>query len=125
MCSVSVGYRNALGRLGERRAALCYSRDGYDILATNWRGTRGEIDIVALRGDVLVFCEVKTRAQDGYGLPEEAVTSVKQLRLRRLASQWLAASRDHRFYGEIRFDVASVLLDEHGRMSVELIEEAF
>jgi putative endonuclease len=125
MSAAGTGYRNALGRLGERRAALCYRRGGYDILATNWRCSFGEIDIVACRDGLLVFCEVKTRTQDGYGTPEDAVTPSKQLRLRRLASQWLAANTDRRFYGEIRFDVASVVLSRDGGMSVEVIEEAF
>ncbi len=125
--------RTLLGKLGERQTVLAYRRKGYSILSTNWRsnrsGVRGEIDIVASKGDTLVFCEVKTRAQDRYGEPEEAVTAVKQARLRRLAGEWL---NEHRTDGsldghlrEIRFDVSAVVLGEDGHLSARLIRDAF
>ncbi len=125
--------RMSLGRLGERLVVLAYRRKGYDILSTNWRssggGVRGEIDIVASRGGALIFCEVKTRTQDRYGAPEEAVTPSKQARLKRLAGEWLNERRadgsSDSYFREIRFDVAAVVLGEDGRLSVRLIEDAF
>ena len=73
--------------------------------------------MVARRGAVLVFCEVKTRTSAAFGMPVEAVTAVKQRRLRRLAAAWLA---EHAGAPEIRFDVASVMAGE-----VEVVEYAF
>ncbi len=73
--------------------------------------------------DVIVFCEVKTRSSDTFGPPYEAVTRTKQLRLRRLAAEWLRNSGPSDRAGsapDIRFDVASVR-----GWAVEVIEGAF
>jgi putative endonuclease len=112
--------RQAHGRYGEDRAAAWYVEQGYTVLDRNWRaGRSGEIDLVVGRGTLVVVCEVKARSSTTFGQPFEAVTAAKQLRIRRLAAQWLAAHpvRERR---DVRFDVVSVL---GGR--VEVIEEAF
>jgi putative endonuclease len=70
-----------------------------------------------------VFCEVKTRRSDAFGLPAEAVTPAKQARIRRLAVQWLAEHA--RRANVLRFDVASVTLDGRGRWIVDVLEAAF
>jgi putative endonuclease len=88
----------------------------------NWRCNEGELDIVARRGATVAFCEVKARSGTGFGQPFEAVTPLKQRRIRKLAARWLRergpalGSRP----SVVRFDVASVLGDV-----VEVIEEAF
>jgi putative endonuclease len=96
---------------------------GYEVIARNWRCREGELDLVVSRDGELVFCEVKTRTSDRFGVPAEAVTFSKQRRLRVLAARFLAehagdggAARR----GGIRFDVAAVM---GGR--VEVIEAAF
>ncbi len=89
------------------------------MLARNWRSRQGEIDLVARRAELVVFCEVKTRTSSAFGEPFEAVTRAKQMRLRRLAAEWLR-SVPHRARYELRFDVASV----RGR-SLEVLEGAF
>jgi hypothetical protein len=61
--------RGALGRYGEDVAARQLQAAGLTILARNWRCREGEVDIVALDGDVLVMCEVKTRRGVGFGTP--------------------------------------------------------
>lgn len=66
-----------LGRSGEQRAVEYLQNKGYKILERNFRSKFGEIDIVALDGNFLVFIEVKTRWSKKYGLPEEAVTPTK------------------------------------------------
>jgi putative endonuclease len=83
----------------------------------------GEIDIVARRGRLTVFCEVKARSSTAYGYPAEAVGPLKQLRARRLAAAWFASRlplAGHGRGGPVRFDVASVLGAE-----VEVVEGAF
>ncbi len=82
--------KDALGRYGERLVAARLTADGWQVLDRNWRGTRGELDLVALEGRDLVVVEVKTRSGDGFGHPAEAVTAAKLARLRRLAGEWLA-----------------------------------
>ena len=115
-----MGHHNInLGRAGEDRAAAHYRSLGYEILARNWRaGHSGEIDLVLVRGGVVVICEVKTRSSDRFGTPAEAVDWRKQRRLRGLALQFLEAHSVRAAC--IRFDVASVRGD-----IVELIEAAF
>lgn len=114
--------RRALGRAGEALVAEHYRRDGYELVAANFGCRAGEIDLVLRRGRTVVFCEVKTRRSDGFGLPSEAVGPAKQARLRRVAAQWLALNAPAGL--EARFDVASVIV-RNGRAEVERIEGAF
>ncbi len=99
----------ALGRAGEDRAEDWYIASGYQILERNWRSRLGEIDLVCRRAhdEVIVFCEVKTRRNDRLGEPAEAVTRTKQLRLRRLAAEYL--SRHGCGPVNVRFDVVAIL----------------
>jgi putative endonuclease len=114
--------RRDLGNAGEHAAAAWYRARGFDIIDRNWRVREGEIDLVARRGATIVFCEVKTRSSDRFGLPVEAVTKAKQRRLRTLAMRWLAAHPET--HGELRFDVASVT-PGGSEPVVEVIEAAF
>jgi putative endonuclease len=115
--------RQAVGAYGERCAARHLVDSGLRLVARNWRGDRGEIDIIAWDGEVLVFCEVKTRRGDAYGVPAEAVTRVKVRRLRRLAAQWLRGAGEQPV--EIRFDVISVRAPGSGPAHVEHLRNAF
>jgi putative endonuclease len=115
-----MGYeRKQLGNYGEHRARRAYEQAGYQVLAQNWRGRAGELDLVVQRGDEVVICEVKTRSSDRFGLPAEAVDWRKQRRLRALAGELLATGTIP-YHRTIRFDVASIL---GGRVSI--IEGAF
>jgi putative endonuclease len=111
--------RRALGIAGESRAADWYAEAGYEIVARNWRCRDGEIDLIARRGRTYVFCEVKTRSSLAFGTPAEAVTRLKQARIRRLAARWLTEDPARRS-GRIRFDVVSVLGDQ-----LDVLEGAF
>jgi putative endonuclease len=97
----------ALGRSGEEIAALWYAAEGFTILDRRFRAARGEVDLVARRGPLLVFVEVKTRRGDGWGSPAAAVDARKLRRLRLAARAWLAAN-PARDAAEFRFDVAAV-----------------
>ena len=107
--------RLATGRYGEESAARWLCGQGMVLLDHNWRCELGEIDLVLRDGEVLVVCEVKTRASAAYGSPVEAVTPAKLARLRRLAARWIA-DRGVRV-AEVRFDLVGVRLDlaEHDR----------
>jgi putative endonuclease len=97
-----------LGRYGEELAARHLTDAGMQVLARNWRCREGELDIVALDGDAVVFVEVKARSGIGFGAPAEAVGRVKARRIHVLACRWLA---EHRPPGahDLRFDVVSVI----------------
>jgi putative endonuclease len=88
----------------ERRAARWYRLRGYRILDTNCWVAGNEIDIVARRGSTIIFCEVKSRADESFGDPLELVTAEKARRVRRAASAWLARHRDAEGLA-VRFDV--------------------
>jgi len=79
---------------------------GFRILSRNWRTRLGEIDLVAEKGDTLVFVEVKARRRLTYGLPEEAVNPAKQKRLLTLARAYLSSYRGKA--RRVRFDVVSL-----------------
>ncbi|GAB7180779.1 YraN family protein [Kitasatospora sp. Ki12] len=82
--------RTGLGRYGERVAARRLTEAGLRILDRNWRCVEGELDIVALDGDTVAVCEVKTRSERGFQQPTEAIDQAKAARLQRLAERWMA-----------------------------------
>ncbi len=109
--------RATLARYGERLAERYLREHGFTVLARNWRCRAGEVDIVALDGDCLVVCEVKTRRGTTFGSPVEAVTVAKLARLRRLAAAWLAQQDTH--VGDVRIDVIGILRPRRGVCTVE------
>ena len=110
-----------LGDRGEREAARSLRRHGLRIIVRGYQTPRGEIDLIARDGDTLVFVEVKTRRK---GLPAEAVTPEKQLRLTLAALQFL---KEHRLLDQrVRFDVVAIVWPEDGRTpAIEHIRNAF
>nr|WP_274638223.1 YraN family protein [Microbacterium bovistercoris] len=96
------------GRAGEGRAAAHLTARGFEVLERNWRAPGGEVDVVASRGDTLVFVEVKTRRSDGFGDPLEAVDAPKRARLWRLAHAWCAQHPDRARGREVRLDVIGI-----------------
>jgi len=97
-----------LGRRGEDAAAAYLERAGLTVVERNWRTKSGEVDLIALDGEELVFCEVKTRKTVSRGTPAEAVTPTKQKRYERLARAYVqAAGLDD---VQVRFDVISILV---------------
>ena len=108
------------GSSGERIAEEYLKNEGYDILARNFRTRLGEIDIVASKGEYLVFVEVKARKSEAYGFPSESVTYAKQRKISMVASQYIKLNMY--FGAAVRFDVVEVYLTE-GR--INHIENAF
>ena len=113
-----VSRRQQLGAEGEARVAAHYEARGYAVLDRNWRCRDGELDLLLRTGRTLVVCEVKTRSSAAFGIPAEAVTAKKQVKLRLLARRYLETAPFRP--STIRFDVAGVLAGE-----VEIIESAF
>jgi len=104
-----VNARQQFGRAAEAAAARHLVREGWTILGRNVRIGRGELDLIARRGGVLAFVEVKARRSAQYGAPEDAVDGRKRRKVARLAELWLAA-RPWALRGasEVRFDVIAV-----------------
>jgi putative endonuclease len=115
--------RRVLAAEGERLAAEHLARAGYRIVARNVRSDGVEIDLVAARGELFVFVEVKTRAGRRFGAPEEAVDARKCARLVRGARAWLFANARPR--ARARFDVIAVEPDADGALRVRHLPSAF
>jgi putative endonuclease len=115
--------KDSLGRFGEDLAVAHLEASGFMVLERNWRCTEGEIDIVAVDGDCLVVCEVKTRRSRAAGSPVEAVDVSKLRRLRRLTGTWLRAQ--HRHFREVRIDVIAVRQPGSGPVVVEHLKGVF
>lgn len=94
------------GAWGEELAAEYLRRQGYTILARNYRCRYGEVDIIASHNGFVAFVEVKLRKNSSYGAPREAVTYAKQKKLRTTALTWLG---EHPGRLQPRFDVIEIL----------------
>jgi len=117
-------WRKLLGRRGEDAAARYLEENGYRILCRNYRCQSGEIDLVALDNDTLVFVEVRSRSCDRYGTAQESVTGRKQIKLRKLAWQYLKAAG--KTGCGCRFDVIAIMFDRESKVkNLEHIENAF
>ncbi len=80
---------NNTGKKGELLAAAYLTKNGFEILHSNWRHAHYEIDIIATLGNILHFIEVKTRRSTKFGLPEESVSSKKLQNLINAAEEFL------------------------------------
>ena len=114
-------FNRILGDEGERAAARYLRQQGYRVITRGYRTSRGEIDLIAREGNVLVLIEVKTRRG---GQPAEAVTLEKQRRLINVALQFL---KRHRLLEQrCRFDVIAIVwADSSGEPVIEHIRNAF
>jgi putative endonuclease len=107
--------RTRLGRLGEELAAAHFDRLGWRILARNYRTRLGELDLVAVDGEVLVFAEVKT-CRLGRASPWDSLHGLKCAQVRRVAGVWLAEVRPRPYFISVRFDAVGVLVDDADRL---------
>jgi putative endonuclease len=109
--------RRRLGRTAEDLVAARLAAAGWEIVERNARTRYGELDVVALDGQALVFVEVKAGREGSAFGPERPVLAVgprKQLRIRRLATAWMAERRGVPRYADIRFDAVGVTFDRAG-----------
>ena len=99
--------RRLFGNRGERAAARYLRKKGLRILARQYETRWGELDVIALDGDCVVFVEVKTRRSDETNHPSEAIDARKRLHLTKAAFAWLRKNRlvEHR----ARFDVVTLV----------------
>ena len=121
---MSTDQRHLLGQASERLAASHLARLGYAIVARNHRTRFGEIDLIALDGDTLVFVEVKARR--GAGRPWDNLDDRKRIQVRRMAAAYLAEVSDRPRSRDVRFDAIGVSFDAGGRLTaLDHLEGAF
>ena len=98
-----------LGRIGEDTAKAFLECKGYRILHRHFRCRAGEIDLVALKGRILHFIEVKTRQGDAYGHPAESITPKKLGCMKAAACSYLAAEGGQKMaFGQMQFDAIEI-----------------
>ncbi len=112
-----------LGKEGEELALGFLKAQGYRIKERNFKNKLGEIDIVAQDKDTICFIEVKTRTNEDFGTPLEAVMPRKQHKLSQLALSYLK-SKDL-LTQRARFDVVSLMKSEDGVPEISLLKDAF
>jgi len=103
------GEKRRLGFFGERKAAKFLKKAGYAIVKRNFKCRFGEVDIIARKGDVFAFVEVKTRSSDSFGLPNEAVDSRRKSRYRKTADFYFYINRMRMDDYIVRFDIVEVM----------------
>ncbi len=101
-----------MGRQGERRAVEFLRAKGYKILESNYKTHLGEIDVIAKDKEYTVFVEVKTRINDDYGAPSEAVVKRKREKYYLVATEYL--QRNKLLNTPARFDVVEI---ENGKIN--------
>lgn len=113
-----------LGRWGERRCEKFLRAKGFKTLARNFSCKAGEIDLIMVDPDSsLVFVEVKTRADECFGPPEQSVTYSKREKMAKTARFFLASHDiDER---PVRFDVVAIVVGRKGAPKIEHFENAF
>ncbi len=110
------------GDWGEEKALDYLRKKGFRVLARNYSTRFGELDLIVKRGKTLVFCEVKTRKNQGKIQPFESVTRDKQKKIKISASDFLQKTKEK--YTSVRFDVVTVVGSEDS-YQIEHIENAF
>lgn len=113
-----------LGRLGEEEAVRHLRTDGWVILGRNVRWGKKEVDVIASRGWVLAFIEVKARRGRRHGHPLEAITGRKRREIAGVARAWLEG-RPLPPGTVLRFDAISVLYPIEGRPEVRHVPDAW
>jgi len=123
----TIDRRKCLGSAGEAAAAWYLEKKGWKILERNYRCRLGEIDLIALDGNVLVFVEVRSRSSASFGVPQESVGYKKQNKVRSVARYYMMGKKVKYQFSGCRFDVLAVKFNkESGKTeSIEHIENAF
>ncbi len=107
------------GRTGEAKAARFLKKNGYKILEKNFKNSLGEIDIIAMDGNSIVFVEVKTRSTIAFGSPKSAVNKRKRRKISMTAVAYLKNSGNTN--AKARFDVVAI----SPLKGIELLKNAF
>ncbi|HVJ50014.1 YraN family protein [Desulfitobacterium sp.] len=108
---MTAGTRKQRGQEGEDLAAQIIQSNGLKILVRNFRCPVGEMDIIALEDEKLIFIEVRTRSTPKFGWGEESIQAKKRMRLQRIA-EYFILSRKYKEWPPLRFDLIAIRWDE-------------
>lgn len=111
-----------IGTFGENQAVQFLENRDYNIIARNFKCVQGEIDIIATKQEEIVFCEVKTRSNNSFGNPADAVDNYKQKHIWNAAEYYLYKNNLINSY--VRFDILEVFVDG-GSVAINQIKNVF
>lgn len=114
---------NEIGKTGESIAKNFLQENKYEIIATNWRHKKFEIDILARKNQLIKIIEVKTRSSNFYGEPSTFVDKQKQKMLVQAADCYAHLHNLEDI--EMEFDIISIVLRKDDTFTIEHIENAF
>lgn len=109
------------GKKAEDYACNYLENKGYEIIDRNYREAFGEIDIICLKKDYIVFVEVKARYDDSFGAPSDYVTQAKIKKIRMTTDSYIQKHEEYENL-QIRFDVIEIYLSDY---SLNHYEDAF
>jgi putative endonuclease len=121
MKGLNMADHNELGIKGEAIAKNFLLQKGYQILSCNYRFKKFEIDIICLHKDLLVVVEVKTRQTQFMAGPDKTVSKSKQKAIISAANAYII---ENEIDNEVRFDIVSIILNEH-KQEIEHLKDAF
>jgi len=113
---------NEFGKAGEQMAVEWLEQRGFRLISRNWKSGRFELDIVASRGEVLQFIEVKSRNDDQFGKPEDWVNRKKG---NHLLTAGEAFQNKYPEWVQIQYDILSILLTPDGKKDFFFIEDVY
>ncbi|MEX6691209.1 YraN family protein [Danxiaibacter flavus] len=110
------------GNKGEQMAAAYLHENGYEILELNWRYGHWEVDIIAAKGRMLYFFEIKTRTSDRFGYPEESISKKKMQNLRNAAEQYQELYPDWKY---LQFNVLAITMQSGKAVEYFMLEDVY
>ncbi len=113
---------NETGKTGEALAASFLEKRGFEVLHTNFRDGKNEVDIIAAKGNTIHFIEVKTKAGQSLGLPENRVNQAKISRMKRVAENYCYHNPGWKF---VQFDILSITMQQGLPEEYFWIEDVF
>jgi len=125
----NTGNNRRIGAFSEDEAVAYMIGNGYEIIERNYHFRRyGEVDIIAKKDGYICFVEVKSRANNNFGAPSEAITRQKRKRIYLIAKHYISVN--NYTDNNVRFDAVEIYLThnaegEYGVKSINLIENAF
>ena len=117
-------YNKSIGNYGESIARDFLINNGYNILDMNYRNKYGEIDIICRNNNLIIFCEVKSRYTNSFGIPMESVTYYKQRQIIKVSSYYILINKLNKY--NIRYDVIEILFNTFNQnFTINHIKDAF
>ncbi len=113
-----------VGKLGEKMAEKYLRKEGYTIIEKNFHSAYGEIDLIAVRKDYIIFIEVKLRSNKQYGDIRYTINSTKQNKLIKTAYLFLSQNNKYKNFN-MRFDAVFIKKNKKEKYDISLMKNIF